>query len=283
MDATTVKRRGKLKSTHLAMYIFAIIWSLMTIIPLVTTLMSSFKSNPEIYSNMLTLPKEWLWQNYYDALFGANILNSVKNSLILGLGTTAVVVVVSLLASYVFSRKTYKFVKPVYLLFLTGLMLPVHTSIIPISKISAALGVGDSYFFLILVYAAFELPRAIFLTTGFMNGITKELDEAATIDGCGMLGTLFRVITPVSTPIISTVAILAFIWGYSELVFSIILINDKTLFPVSRALMFFTGERVTRMGPVFASIIIAVVPMITLYLIFHEKVQSGMVAGAVKG
>lgn len=278
-----IKRRGKIKSTHLAMYIFAIFWSVMTLFPLLTTLMSSFKSNPEIFSNMLALPKEWLVQNYVDAVGGANILNAVKNSLILALGTSVVVIIITLLASYIFSRKTYKFVKPVYLLFLTGLMLPEYSAIIPISKISASVGATDSYPFLILIYAAFQLPQAIFLTTGYMNGISRELDEAATIDGCGMLGTLFRVITPVSTPIISTVAILVFIYGYKELVFSITLINDKLKFPVSRALMFFTGERITRMGPVFASIIIAVIPMVILYLIFHEKVQSGMVAGAVKG
>lgn len=265
------------------MTIFAIFWSAMTIIPLLTTLLSSFKSNPEIFSSMVALPKEWLFENYYDALFGANILRGVMNSLILGLGTTLVVVFVSLLASYIFSRKTYKFVKPIYLLFLTGLMLPEYSAIIPISKMAASIKQTDSYLYLILVYAAFQLPQAIFLTTGYMNGLSRELDEAATIDGCGMMGVLFRVIAPVSAPIISTVAILVFIYGYRELVFSIILINDKLKFPVSRALMFFTGERITRMGPVFASIIIAVVPMIILYLIFHEKVQSGMVAGAVKG
>lgn len=265
------------------MYLFAVFWSAMTIIPLLTTLLSSFKSNPEIFSNMLAPPAVWLVENYYDALFGANILGGVKNSLILGLGATAVVVLVSLLASYIFSRKSYRFVKPVYLLFLTGLMLPEYSALIPISKLSATLNATDSYLFLICIYAAFQLPQAIFLTTGYMNGISRELDEAATIDGCGMIGTLFRVITPVCTPIISTVAILVFIYGYKELVFSITLINDKLKFPVSRALMFFTGERVTRMGPVFASIIIAVVPMIALYLVFHEKVQSGMVAGAVKG
>ena len=276
-------KRKKLKSTEVAMYIFAIIWSVITLIPLLTTLLSSFKTNPEIFSNMLALPREWLIQNYYDALFGANILRSVLNSLVLGLGTTAIVVVVSLLASYIFSRMTYRFVKPLYLLFLTGLMLPVHTAIIPISRMAAAARQSDSFIFLMLVYAAFMLPQSIFLTTGYMNGLSRELDEAATIDGCSMVGTLFRVITPISAPIISTVAILCFIFGYSELVFSIILLNNRDLFPVSRALMFFTGERVTRMGPVFASIVIAVIPMVTLYLIFHEKVQSGMVAGAVKG
>jgi raffinose/stachyose/melibiose transport system permease protein len=251
--------------------------------PLLTTLLSSFKSNNEIFSNMLALPKEWLFRNYYDALFGANVLRSVINSMILGLCTALVVIVVSLLASYIFSRKTYFFVKPIYLLFLTGLMLPVHTAIIPLSKIAASLRMIDSYLYLIPVYAAFQLPQAIFLTTGYMNSISREIDEAATIDGCNMFSILYYIFVPLSVPIMSTVAVLSFVYGYSELIFSIILLTDKNKFPVSRALMFFTGERVTRMGPVFAAIIVAVIPMVILYLIFHEKVQKGMVAGAVKG
>jgi len=264
-------------------YVFAIFWSIVTILPLFTTFLSSFKTNNEIFSNMIALPQEWLIQNYYDALFGANVLRSVLNSMILGITTALLVIVVSLLASYVFSRKTHFFVKPIYLLFLTGLMLPVHTAIIPLSKIAAGLHLIDNYLYLVPVYAAFQLPQAIFLTTGYMNGIKKEIDEAATIDGCNMISILYYIFIPISVPIMSTVAVLSFVYGYSELIFSIILLTDKNKFPVSRALMFFTGERVTRMGPVFAAIIIAVIPMVILYLIFHEKVQAGMVAGAVKG
>jgi raffinose/stachyose/melibiose transport system permease protein len=232
---------------------------------------------------MISLPQRWLIQNYYDALFGANILRSVINSMILGLVTALLVIIVSMLASFVFSRKTHFYVRPIYLLFLTGLMLPVHTAIIPLSKMAAGLRLIDSYLYLIPVYAAFQLPQAIFLATGYMNTISRELDEAATIDGCNMFGVLYHVIFPVSAPVISTIAILSFVYGYSELIFSIILLTDRTKFPVSRALMYFTGERVTRMGPVFAAIIIAVIPMIILYIIFHDKVQKGMVAGAIKG
>ncbi len=264
-------------------YAFAVFWALATLIPLLTTLLSSFKSNSDIFGGSLFLPTEWLFENYRDALIDANILASVANSLILGLGTTAVVVLVSLLASYILARQKFFFIKPLYLFFLTGLMLPVHATIIPISKIAASLKATDNFPFIILVYAAFQLPQAIFLITGYISGVSRELDEAAIIDGCSLPGTLFRIITPVSSPILSTVAILSFIYGYSELVFSVILLNNKALFPVSRALMFFTGERVTRMGPVFASIIVAVLPMVILYILFHEKVQKGMVAGSVKG
>ena len=273
----------KRKPFRVVTYAFAILWALVTLVPLVTTLLSSFKSNSDIYGGSLLLPTEWLFSNYVEAVVGAGILNSVMNSLILGLGTTLVVLAISLLASYILARQTFFFIKPVYLFFLTGLMLPVHATIIPISKIAASLKATDNYVFIILVYAAFQLPQAIFLVTGFISGISRELDEAAIIDGCSLPGTLFRIIAPVSAPILSTVAILSFIYGYSELVFSVILLNDKTKFPVSRALMFFTGERVTRMGPVFASIIIAVLPMVILYILFHEKVQKGLIAGSVKG
>jgi len=263
--------------------IFALIWSVITIMPLLTTFLSSFKSNNEIFSNMLTLPQKWLIQNYYDALFGANILRSVVNSMILGIGTAVAAIAFSILAAYVFSRKTHFFVKPIYFLFLTGLLLPVHTAIIPLSKFAAGLKLINSYPYMIAVYAAFMLPQSAFLATGYMNSIPREMDEAATIDGCSMFGVLHYILFPMSAPIISTIAVLSFVYGYSELIFSIIFLTDKNLFPVSRALMFFTGERVTRMGPVFAAIIIAVIPMIILYIIFHEKVQKGMVAGALKG
>jgi raffinose/stachyose/melibiose transport system permease protein len=162
-------------------------------------------------------------------------------------------------------------------------MLPVHTAIIPLSKIAAGLKLIDSYLYLVPVYAAFQLPQAIFLTTGYMNSISREIDEAATIDGCNMMSILYYIFLPISIPIMPTVAVLSFVYGYSELIFSIVLLTDKNKFPVSRALMFFRGERVTRMGPVFAAIVIALIPMVILYLVFHEKVQAGMVAGAVKG
>lgn len=271
------------KSFRTLTYAFANIWALATLVPLVTTFLSSLKSNADIFGGSLLLPSQWLFSNYAEAIVDANILNSVLNSLILGLGTTVLVLIVSLHAGFILARQRYWFIKPVYVFFLFGLLLPVHATIIPISKVAVSLNGTDNYLFLILVYTAFQLPQAIFLVTGYIGSISRELDESATIDGCRTPGILYRIIMPISTPIISTVAILSFIYGYSELVFSVILINNKALFPVSRALMFFTGTRVTRMGPVFASIIIAVMPMIVLYIFFHERVQKGMVAGSVKG
>lgn len=275
--------KSKLNKPNIALYIFSIVWSVITLYPLLVTVMSSFKTNEEIFGKMFTLPTVWQFQNYYDAVFAANIGGAIVNSLFLSLLTTGLVIIIALFAAYAIARQKYKFLKWIYLLFMTGVMLPVHTTIIPISRLASDLHGMDNYLFLTIVYATFLLPQSIFLITGYLNSISPELDEAATIDGCGMGGVLFRIILPISAPIISTVAVLSFIYGYSELIFSVILLTDVKKYTISRALMYFTGDRTIRMGPVFASIIIAVIPMVIIYLIFHEQVQKGMVAGAVKG
>lgn len=277
------KHRSKLAAHSFVLIAFAWVWAIITLYPLFVTFSSSLKDNTEIFGSMFKLPASANFQNYYDALFNANMLRSIANSLLLAFSTTAMVILIASMASYVLARKQYFFVKPIYFFFLVGVMIPIHTTIIPISSIAARMGGYDSYWFLILVYTTFQLPQAIFLITGYMQGVSKDLDEAALIDGCGMFQTLYKIILPVCKPILATVSILTFVYSYSELVFSVILLSTPGKYPVSRALLYFTGDYSTRMGPVFASIILAVVPLVATYLIFHEQVQEGMLSGAVKG
>ncbi len=263
--------------------IFAWIWAFVTLYPLIVTIFSSFKDNNEIYGRMFALPKVWHFSNYKDALFSANMMRAVINSFILAFSTTLLVVIVGILASYVFARMNYKFLGPLFMLFMLGVMVPVHSVLIQISKIAANIGGYDKFWFLILIYTTFQLPQAIFLMTAYIRGISRELDEAAIIDGCNSLQILFKIILPVSKPIIATVSIISFVYAYSELVFSIVLLSTPSKYPVSRSLMYFKGDFSVRMGPVFASIVLAVLPLAVIYLIFHEKVQAGMLAGSVKG
>lgn len=262
---------------------FAWLWAVITLYPLIVTVLCSFKDNNDIYGGMFNLPSHWIPGNYKDALFSANMLRAIGNSLLLAVCTTLLVVIVGLLASYIFARMKYKFLVPCFMLFMLGVMTPIHTTIIPISKIAADIGGYDTYWMLILTYTTFQLPQAIFLMTGHIKGISRELDEAAVIDGCSMLQILYKIILPISKPIIATVSIISFVYAYSELVFSVILISSPGKYPVARSLMYFKGDFSVRMGPVFASITLAVLPLTIIYLIFHEKVQAGMLAGSVKG
>lgn len=193
------------------------------------------------------------------------------------------VTVIGMLAAYIISRKSFRLKGTVYALFMVGVMVPVHCTIIPVSSLATEVGGKNSFLFLTLIYVAFNLAQAIFLYTGYLNGVDRELDEAAIIDGCDDIQLLFRVLFPVSIPIISTEAILVFIYGYGELIFSMLLLSDENKYTVSRAMLAFSGGYQQQLGPIFACIIVAVLPMIILYILFHEKVQAGMMAGAVKG
>ena len=265
------------------LYFVAIFWALMTFFPLVITFMSSLKDNAGIMIGMFSLPEKWLWSNYIEAVRTAEMGRAVLNSIFVAMSSTLLTLVIGMLAAYVLSRKRFKFKKWIYGLFIIGVMVPVHCTIIPISGMATAVGGKNTYWFLILIYVTFNLPQAIFLFTGFLNNIGTELDEVARIDGCNDIQLLFRVLVPISVPIISTVSILTFIWGYGELVFSMVLINDSTMYNISRGMLVFQGAHQSNLGPLFASIIVAVFPIIAFYVIFHEKVQAGMLAGAIKG
>ena len=138
--------------------------------------------------------------------------------------------------------------------FMVGVMIPVHCTIVPISSIASSLGAKDSYWFLVLVYIAFNLAQAVYLYIGFIQGIDKELDEAAIIDGCNDVSLLTKILTPICKPIIATKAIFVFIYGYGELIFSLILLSKPEKYTASRAMLNFTGEHSTDMGPQFAFI-----------------------------
>lgn len=264
-------------------YLFALVWGITTIFPLLVTFLSSVKDNDGIYLGLFSFPKKWIWQNYIDSFRVANIGRGVLNSIIIAVISTILVIVIAMLAAYVLSRKNFKLKNFVYTLFIIGVMIPVHCAIIPISGLSTVLKGKNTYWFIILVYAAFNLSQAIFLFTGYLNSIDKELDEAAIIDGCNDFQLLFKILFPVSVPIISTEAILAFIYGYGELIFAMILFTDEKKYTVARSMLAFQGSYQTSLGPIFACIIIAVLPMIVLYIFFHEKVQSGMMSGSIKG
>ncbi len=274
----------KRKIGKTALYIAAFLWGAITLLPLLVTILSSFKNNDEIFMGMFQAPSVWRFSNYAEAAETADALKAVGNSMFMALSTTVIVTVIGMMAAYALSRKNRLFfIKPLNIFFMIGVMVPVHCTIVPISNIASAIHAKDQYWFLLLVYTTFNLAQAIFLYTGFLNGVDRGLDEAAIIDGCGDVKLLTRVLLPICKPIIATEAIFVFIYGYSELIFSLTLISNQSKYTVSRAMLNFTGNHSVDMGPQFAFVVMAMIPMVIIYLLFHEKVEAGMLSGAVKG
>lgn len=271
------------KLGRFGMYAVGFLFAFITIFPLVITAMSSLKSNSDILLGMFSIPEKWLLSNYVEAVETADALTSITTSLGIAFATLVVTIIIAMPAAYILARKQYKFVKPVYILFMAGVMVPVHCTLTSISEMASRLGMKNSYIFLVLLYAAFNMSQAIFLFTGYISGIDSELDEAAKIDGASDFRIVWKILFPISKPIIATEAILVFIYGYSELIFSLILLTDQDKYTVSRAMLNFTSNYTTSYGPQFAFVIMSMLPMLIIYLLLHKQVQEGMLSGAIKG
>lgn len=264
-------------------WFFAILFSVIFIYPIYFTVVSSFKNNNEIWNTMFALPSKIEWSNYVSAIFDVEILRAVLNSFIFSVGACLVVVVFVTMAAYVAERKLLKcagFLKMYYLL---GLMLPPYAMLIPVVTMFTQFGLRDKYLPMILLYAAINFPMSFYLITGYISGISRELDEAAIMDGCSTAGIVFRIIFPIAKPGIFTGSIMAFLAVYNELVFANTLLSTKAMKTISVRLLGLQGERFTSYGPMFAAIVMSIVPILIVYLLFQEKIEGGALAGAVKG
>lgn len=263
-------------------YIFLSIWALINLFPLYWMFTFSLKSNKEIHGdNIVGLPKNWLWSNYETAIKNGHIFESFKNSAIIAIVTILIVMFVSLMATFALTRFVWKGRKTMNKFFMLGLTIPIHVAIVPLYISLSRLGMLDSYWALIIPYAAFSLAMAIMVCTGFMQSIPIELDEAACIDGCGTWRIFFTVICPLMKPAVATVSIYTFLQCWNELMFATIFMNKIKTLPVGvQALQ---GKYLVEWGPIGAAMVLATFPMLIFYIVLSRKIQDSFIAGAVKG
>lgn len=265
------------------LYICAIFWAICNIGPLLFTLMSSFKSTNQIYGDAFSLPKSLDFTNYQTAMSKADIGRAIFNSFFLAISTTILVVILATLVAYVITRTKFRLRNLLLMYFIVGLTIPMHTTIIPIADIINRYGLKNQLIPLVFLYATFQLPFAIFMMSGYMRGISTEIDEAATIDGCGRLRLLFGILLPLSKPAAATISIFSFLGVYNEFIFGLMFLTDKTKYTISVALMSLNGRYSSDKGAIFAAICMFIIPIIIIYIACQKHVEKGITAGAVKG
>ncbi len=264
------------------MYLFLILMALIFAAPMAFTLLSSFKTKREIFSAPFSLPEIWQWKNYLEAWEGANMSRYFLNSLIQAGLSVIILAIISTMAAYVLSRFAFRINGFIVVFFLLGMMIPMHTVIVPISYMIGVLKLSDNILALVLVYVAFNLPFTIVILTNYMKGVNKSLEEASLMDGATYFQIYRHVMLPLTKPAIATVSIFNFLNGWNNVLFPLLFIKNRNLKPIALGILNFNGERGTEYGLLMAAIIITVtVPMI-FYLLFQEKVESGLAAGAVK-
>lgn len=283
------QNRNKIKKTHkkitkgtILLYVFLIAMTLVFAMPMVFTILSSLKTKVEIFAKPFALPETIQFSNYIEAWKGANMSRYFLNSLIQAGSTVIVLAIVSTLAAYALSRFRFKGNKFLTVFFMLGMMVPIHTVLVPVSYLIGALNLKNNIFALVLIYVAFNLPFSIMVISNYMKGVSISLEEAALIDGASYFQIYRHVMLPLSMPAIATVSIFNFLGAWNNILFPLLFINDKKLKPIALGLLNFNGERGSEYGILMAAIVITVAVPLILYLLFQEKVEGGLAAGAVK-
>ncbi len=252
-----------------------------TLVPFFWVLMSSFKTNSEIYGQPFSLPHHYQIDAFLQAWQGGGLSRSLSNSLFYCAASVVLVLLLSSTTSYRFAKIRPN--KALYAFFSFGLLIPLHAVLIPLNVIYSRLGMGNTRSALIIAYAVSNLSMSIFILTAFMRNLPDELLQAAEIDGCSGLQAFVRVAFPLSKPALATAGMLAFVNCWNDLLLGMTICSKENLRTISLAVYNLRASFSDDYNVLTAGITIMIVPAVVIYTLFQEQVIQGMTAGALKG
>jgi raffinose/stachyose/melibiose transport system permease protein len=262
-------------------------FTLLFIIPFAWMVAMSLRSSGDILMNPYGFPTQPRWSNYWTLMFDPAIrfYRYFVNSFIVTSVSLVITVLLSTLAGYGFGRPRYSFPwrGAVFALLLFSLMLPHQILYIPQYVMMAQYKLINTRWALILIYGATGLPVSIYLMSTYFSQLPSELEDAARIDGAGDLGTFWKVMLPIARPALATVILINFLSYWNELLLAITMVTRPSLRTLPAAMMNFMGDLGTDYAMAATSVVMAMLPILILYLLLSEKFIEGLTAGAVKG
>lgn len=275
----------KSKRSIIVSYIVLFIFALVVIVPFVWMISSSFKGQRELYAFPPTLfPNVWKFSNYVKAAttgsigFGRMFLNTMS----IALPITVFSIIFASMAAYSFARIRFPGRNFLFMLFISSMMIPVAVTMIPTFMMFSEVGLYNTYAPLILP-EMFGKAFAIFLLRQFFMTVPADLEEAAVIDGCGRLRIWSTIFLPLSKPIIATLAIFTFQRAYNDFMNPVIYINSSDKFTIQLGLAAFRNAYTTRYDLMMAGSVLALLPVVVIYLLCQKYIVKGIVMTGIKG
>ncbi len=278
MDKASSPVRSVLK------YLVLGIVALIQLFPLYWLFTFSLKSNVEIFGeNPMGLPQAFRWENYAFVFENGNIGTYLINSAIITIVSILISTILATMAAFAISRMKWKLSGGALLLFLAGMMIPLHAVLVPLLILLTRTGLTSTYWALILPYTAFALPMAIYIFVGFFNTIPREMEEAACIDGLSIYGIFIKIMLPLIRPAIATVAIFTYLACWNELMFATSFMGGDQNATITVGVMNMVGRYATDWGRVGAGLAIATLPTLLIYVVLSKQIQKSFTVGALKG
>jgi raffinose/stachyose/melibiose transport system permease protein len=275
-------RRAKQSWGNPVTYFIALVFIAVCIAPVLYLVVGGFRTNSQITTSPAGLPDPWVLTNYTGILKSSTFWGEFANSTVGALASSAGIVALGLMVSFVIARYDFKLKGAMYSLFAAGLMFPLVIAITPLYIVIKDLGLIDNLAGIIIPQIAFGLPTTVIILVPILRAIPKLILEAAALDGASRLGFFARMVLPLSLPGVVTVGILAFIGSWNNYVLPLYVLNSQRNFTLPLGVQQFSSQYSTDTAKVLAFTSLAMLPALIFFSIFQKRIVGGL-TGAVKG
>lgn len=275
------KRRPIRWSTPLT-YAIALAVGAVTVGPVIYVVLGGFRSNGQLATDPAGWPSPWIFSNYQTVLTSSSFWHQVANSTLTALGTTAAVVALGVMATFVLARYDFRGREALYTFFTLGLLFPLGVAILPLYLMLRNLDLLGSLLGLIIPQVAFQLPVTIVILRPFLRAIPVEVEDAAAIDGCSRVGFFARIVLPLSRPALVTVGVLAFVASWNAYLLPLLVLSDPADFTLPLGVQAFSTQYSQDTAAILAFTSLAMLPALAFFTLAERRIVGGL-QGAVKG
>ncbi len=284
-SATIAKKPVSVKKAILRVLLYFVVLDVcvITLYPYFAMLCTALKNRVEIFSGNTILPVTALWSNFIDIWSRAPIAQYMLNSVLIASGSTLIAMLCGIPAAYALARMKFKGQTAFLGFVIISQMFAPVVLLVGIYQVMQPMHLTDSLLGLVLINASFNQAFTIWLLRGTFMGISAEMEQAATIDGCNRVQAMLRVLLPVAAPGIVTTLIFIFINAWNEYTVALCLISTDTLKPMTVGINTFNGYNMIEWQYLFAASIFAIIPVVILFMCIEKNLVSGLASGGVKG
>lgn len=278
------KKSAKSKIFSVIRTVLLACFALVQLFPLIWLLDFSLAESSQLFGeNVLVALNPPHWENYYKAIFQSHFFLYLRNSVLVNGLAIFFVLLFSVMAAFACTRMQWKLRSVVYLVLLLGLMIPSYSALLPNFLVFTKLKLTNTIWALLLPYVAFPFSTGFLLTSGYMESLPRSLEESALIDGCGVYRMLFQIIVPLMKSSLTTVAIITFLTNWNEFLTAMTYLSKHTWKTLPFLVLEFTGQYSSDYAVQFATMALAAIPALIVYIAMNKSIVKGVAAGAIKG
>lgn len=264
-------------------YVVLVISTFIWLLPIFTAVMTSVRTYDDILTNgFISIPEHITLENFKTAWQRGGLSHYLPNSFIITLPSLFLSLLFSSLGAYALARFKFKGNRLIFFVFVGGMLLPFQVLMLPVFRLTDALGLYDTYWGLIAIHTAFQLGFCTFMLRNYMRTVPSEIIEAARIDGCSELRIWARIMLPLTLPAIAAIATLEFTWIFNDYLWAIVLLRSDQLKPITAGLATLQGQYVTDWPVIVAGALIGTIPTLLVFLFLQRYFIEGLTMGSTK-